>query len=707
MTEPEDRKLATEKVPPATDPQVATSVARRLTLVAAAVVVLLAVWVIWKFGGFNLMETVNVDGRRQSVVNTFATVDHPFHATRAETLLQSLRDGEPLRWVAHHQGGYPVEFYPLGIPWLDVGLWALLLGQFPIIAVHKLTVLAVFVLPALGFWWLARGDRLNPFVPVFALAIQVATPGGEWWTGGMIELIEWGLVANVGGATLAFIALAAMTRFALDGQRWFGVAAMLASSAALYTNTRSGIAVAIAAAAVVIGTALNRDPGRPVPVMTVVRRVALVGVVSLLLTAPLLLSMARYADLYYFVNYKEYANLGEYWHDTVASVSRLMLGAALVGIALAVVSRRLCVMRIVAVTGILYAGLTVLLSSGGLDEGVIQQLETPRLMPFQRLLVVYLAAAAIGYLLDLAARQVRFRLRKPVVAALLVLCGVATILSYDGTYGRIPEAHVTTPMPHASTTGREEFVEFTAVLREAGEAVPEGRAIYVIGDQESWWHEQLWGPSQADPPFYYDDWMWYWHPDFDAPYDFEEGHSIPDPVATFTEDWLSGNGIGAIVVTSMPVPAGSADPRRAAAANPLLDHQVTIGEWDLYLVEDSTPILTNGDRTPIGITIENQSITATFESAQGIVEVRRNWFPRWSAYADGQQVDVTRTGNGFMEIRVPEGTQTIELRYAVTWIDWLGRIAAVLGLVAVVSFGAGLHRRDLVRNESLTIPDSA
>jgi len=675
-----------------TDLRLETRNARRLVLLAASVLVLLAAWVIWKFGGFDLMVTLEQDGRQLSVVDTFATVDHPFHATRAETLLQSLRAGEWLRWVGHHQGGYPVEFYPLGIPWLDVGLWALLLGQFPIIAVHKLTVLLVFVLPALGFWWLARGDRLNPFVPVLALAIQVAMPG-LWWTGGMVELIEWGLVANVGGATLAFLAMAALARFTLEGRIAFGVAAMLASSAALYTNTRSGIAVAISALAVLVGVMLDRDPGRRVPVGLAVRRLALVAVASGLMTAPLLLSLVRYADLYYFVNFKEYLDLGEFWHDTLASVSRPLFGAAVAGVVLALVVRRLSVLRIVAVSGLLYAGLTILLSSGGLGEGVIQQLETPRLMPFQRLLVVYLAAAAIGYGLDWLTRSLPDRSRAPLVSSFLVLCAVAVILSFDGEYGEVPVAHHTTPLPHALTTGREEFVEFSAILAEANEIVPEGQAIYVVEDRESWWHEQLWGPTQAGAPFFYDDWMWYWRNDFDAPYDYRDGHFIPDPVETFTAEWLSSHGIGVLVVTDRQIPNEFPDPREAAASNPLFIHQGTVGDWDLYLVDGAEPIVMNGDIAPTSVSVDNQSIEATFESAEGTVEIRRNWFPRWQAFVDGERVDVTRTGRGYMEIAVPTGTTSVELRYAVNGIDWLGRLAAVTGVGVVVAFGLGFHRR--------------
>ena len=103
-------------------------------------------------GVSDLWTTVfTVDGSK-TVVNTFASVDHPFHTTRSSLLLDSLRAGEILRWIPSHEGGYPVEFYPLGMPWLDVGIWAVLLGQVPIIATHKIAVTLIFLLPVVGFW---------------------------------------------------------------------------------------------------------------------------------------------------------------------------------------------------------------------------------------------------------------------------------------------------------------------------------------------------------------------------------------------------------------------------------------------------------------------------------------------------------------------------------------------------------------------------
>ncbi len=53
-----------------------------------------------------------------------------------------------------------------------------------------------------------------------------------------------------------------------------------------------------------------------------------------------------------------------------------------------------------------------------------------------------------------------------------------------------------------------------------------------------------------------------------------------------------------------------------------------------------------------------------------------------------------------MQITVPEGTQSVELQYAATWSDWLGRLAAVLGLVVVVALGVGPRSRGSFRNRN-------
>ncbi len=663
---------------------------RVLIAIAAIAMTGLAVWVIRLLGGFDLMATIDIDGRMVTVANTFATVDHPFHSTRSDLLLESLKDGRILRWVGSHHGGYPVEFYPLGAAWLDVVLWASFLGHFPIIAVHKLGVIAVFLLPAVAFWLLARGDRAHPFVPFLALAIHLAVPG-QWWNGGYLELVEWGLIANVGGAVFAFIALAALGRYVLDGGRWFALLAIVTASAALYTNTRSGIAVGVSAVSIMLAVAIRRDPTRSAGLVVAIVRIALVAAVALLLAAPLLMAMAQYSDLYFFVHFTSYATFQDYWDSVVASVSWWFLAPALVGVPIALVVRNLSMMRMVAISVLIYGGLTVALSQGGMESGLIRQLEATRLMPFQRLLTVYLAAAAIGWVgQQLAGLIVRTQWRDTIVAVGLVLTAVVTVNAFPGTFAPLPAADLTAP-PALHTTGVIEFAQFTEVIDAANALRPDGTAMLVVGDQNSWWHEQLWAPSVDDGAYYYDDWMWYWHPDRPGPYTFEAGNSFPSPAQVFNPEWLGANGVSVLAVTNMT--AANPDPRHAAADSPYFEFQQSIGYWDIYTVRDIVPIVTNGDVAPVSSTFASGEITATFEGASGEIQIRHNWYPRWTAFADGEEVPVTRTDSGTMTISVPDGTREVVLRYGVTGLDWVARLAAVVGVALLGVVLAGVAER--------------
>ena len=66
------------------------------------------------------------------------------------------------------------------------------------------------------------------------------------------------------------------------------------------------------------------------------------------------------------------------------------------------------------------------------------------------------------------------------------------------------------------------------------------------------------------------------------------------------------------------------------------------------------PIVTNGDVQPVTSSFESGRIGATFENASGEIQVRHNWYPRWTAFADGEEVPVRRTDAGTMTITVPD-----------------------------------------------------
>lgn len=671
---------------PTHEPRTSRSVA---TILSVLGILALCIWTIADLGGFTLTSVVRIGDSTRSVVSTFATVDHPFHAARADMLLQSLQHGELLRWIAPHQGGYPVEFYPLGIPWIDVGVWLITFGQFPIIAVHKLVVLLIFVLPVIGFWILARGDRAHPFVPLLALAIQVSVPG-DWMHGGREELVYWGLIANVGGATFAFIMLSALSRWIHEGNRWYGILASIAATLALYTNTRSSVAIVVGAIAVGASALISWQRADGPSLRVIVRRIGVVALLSGLLTAPLLLAALRYADLYYFVNFESYADFAEIIWASKTAITPIAAWMAVGGVVLAFFLRKADHARSTALALALYFGLTVALSLYGPFADSIQQLETPRLMPYQRFLAIYLAAWFAGWVIERVATLVREQWRIWLSSAAVTVAVVSIVLTFRGTFGTLPEVYEP-PIPW--TTGYPELAQFEDAVTAISDMRAEDTAVFVVGDQMSWWHEQLWAPVWSDAMFFYDDWMWYWHPDHQGPYDPSVGHAYHDPAAAFTPEWFSAHGVGAVLVTNMPVPAGATDPRIAAKTNPNLEFQETIGNWDLYLVREPGSIVTNGDTFATSVDVTNNTIRATFDDASGTVEVRRNWFPRWEAFANGELVDVTRTASGYMQIEVPGGTTEVELRYAVTTVDWLGRIAAAVGVIGAASFIAGRPTR--------------
>lgn len=661
----------------------------RQTAVAALALIALCTWVIWRFNGTDLFRTVSFGGQQESIVDTFASVDHPFHATRAATVLQSLRDGQWPRWVANHQGGYPVEFYPLGVAWFEVVLWAAFLGTLPIIAIHKLAILLIFVMPAMGFWIAARGDGLNPWLAVLATALHVTIPG-LWTHGGYEELVQWGLVTNVAGAALALIASAALARSVIHGQAWWSMVATGVTAIAVYTNPRSVLAIVIAAGAIATSASIASRGDQTLSPLLIIRRLALVAGASAMLAAPVLIPLLRYRDLYLFVHYESYASLAEYWSNTLTSVSLPVLIMAAGGAVLAMGLRRFPIAMALCLALLGYMVLTAALSA---NAGVIQQLEPPRLLPFQRLLMIYLAAFGITQVIQTLVRF--FRIGRPAIATNLGI-GTVTVVVFALMWGSVWNQPIDFQTREPDTTAdgafarapgaplESEFIAFRHAIHVADRVRPDGTAILVIGDREHrerrWWHEQLWGPSISDAPFFYDDWLWYWHSDHEGPYNYLQGHSYRDPAETFSSEYLQAHGIGAVVVTSMSVPAGATDPRQAAEMSPQLNAAGNEGLWDVYTVADPVTIISSDDLPATSVEIEDERLSAEFAGVSGKIDVRRNWFPRWDAFADGEPVNVARTENGYMRIIVPPETETVELRYATTLMDWVARLAIVSGL---------------------------
>lgn len=656
---------------------------KRTIWISLGVLVGLCLWAAYRMGAFDLTSTVMVNGQAVTVPNMFAPVDHPFHATRGYTLLESLKDGEILRWVGHHQGGYPAEFYPLGIAWFDVLLWGSFFGSFPIIAVHKLTVIAVFLLPAVAYWLLARGDRMHPGVAVLATAIHFAVPG-HWLNGGYTELVGWGLVTNVAGASLAMIASAALARYVVNREHGMGVLAILAAAAGAVTNPRSLFAVVIAAIAILIAAFITRNgEGLREQARQAVLRIGIVGGVALLLAAPVVLALFRYNSEYFFLHYNDYEPLSKFWDASASAVSIVVLLLAIAGVLVPFVIRGILVSRAMAIALVIYVFFTMGVATASRVPPLVEQLEAPRLMPYQRQLMIWFGAVAVWAVLRRVSEELHGFWKTIVPAAGFSGLALIILFVFIRPLDFIPENYH--GMPEVGTTGNQDFAEFQEAVGDAEELRDPGTSMYIVGNRSDWWHQQLWAPTETDAPLYYDDWLWYWTTTHEGPYDYRNGHFFPNPSPTFTSDYLADNGISVVMVTDMPE-AGSPEPREAARNSPLLRYNTTVGVWDLYTVREPSSMITNGDALPENIEISNQRMTASFNDGDGHIVIRRNWFPRWEVVANGEPVEITHRDDGYMEVDVPPGAVDIEVRYQVTALDWIGRIAAVLGIAGVLAF---------------------
>lgn len=671
-----------------------------------AILLLLCLWTAWRMGAFDLTSTVTVDGQRLEVANAYATVDHPFHATRAFTLLESLKNGDILRWIGNHQGGYPAEFYPLGIAWLDVGLWAVLLGSVPIIAVHKLAVIVIFLLPAVSFWVLARGDRLHPGVAVMATAAHIAIPG-HWLNGGYSELVGWGLATNVAGGSLSLLAAGALARFVLRHERWMGILATAAAAAGALTNPRSLFAVVVAALAILIAGALSGGERRlGTRLVDAAVRIGLVGGVAALIAAPVIIPLIRYQSEYFFLHYNDYEPIGTYWTATRQAVTPVVAVLATGGALLPWMRRRLSVLQAMSIALVGYGLFTIWVETSSWTPPLVEQLEAPRLMPFQRQLMIYLGAAFLGYLVQAATVRWQGRAGAVVRASTVAAVALAVLISFVRPVPGVPEFYrgrvamgdvpeVFQSLSPVSTTGNADFAEFELAVAAAESLRQPGTSMFVVGNRDDWWHEQLWAPAQTSAPLYYDDWLWYWTTTHKGPYDYRNGHYFPNPTDALTPEYLGDNGISVVLVTDMFVPQGEA-PRVAARRNPILQFDTTIGAWDIYRVRQPTAIVTNGDARAASISIDNERITAAFNDGDGTIVVRRNWFPRWRATVNGDPVDIVRRPDGYMELRAPAGPARVELRYVVTSMDWAGRAASLVGalvLLSAIAAGGRIERR--------------
>ena len=691
--EPGDSEPLLREVAPADDPGLlSVSMTGRESgrwsswLVVSAMIVV-ALFVCLRLDAFDLWTTVETrDLGSVRLANTFASVDHPFHATRASTLLETLRDGQILRWIGDHQGGYPVEFYPLGEAWLEVGVWALLFGSVPILAVHKLVVILIFLVPGLAYWLLARDDRAAAAVPLAAMLVHVAVPGG-WVHGGSKELIVWGLVTNVAAATALLFVLWALSAF-LSGGRWgLGSLTAVAATFALATNTRSAIGLAIVGVGCWLAV-VGRTPDRWRQVSA---RLVAVAALTATVSAPILVPLIRFADLYYFVRYSRYESVDVYIDKILTSVSPPVAVLGLIGVGIGLFVAERPATQAAAITLSIYVVVTAALATDLRDSGLFEQLEATRLMPFQRMVTIYLAVVAADVIL-------RWMIpRRPVVRD-AVIAGAALMLFvvYIRPLGPVAaDNHGLMEVGEASRlsgpmlvdTGSAAQADFLSAVRTADERVPGEGAMLILGSALSW-HQQLWAPTETDRPLFYNDFLWYWHRLHQGPYDYRQGNAYraANVGQTLEDDYLREHGIEVVLVTSNAF-------KDDAAVAPTLE-LVESGLYDVYRVRVPAPIVRFAGGETQSVDLSNGEITAAGASTGGEAKIARNWYPRWRAEVNGEQVPITRTDDGYMSVPIPAGQVELKLVYGVDRWDWLGRVLMVLGGLAIAAVAmTGLFNR--------------
>ncbi|CAN5446853.1 hypothetical protein BH09CHL1_BH09CHL1_05850 [soil metagenome] len=640
------------------------------------------------------------DGSIMKLADGFATVDHPFHTARSISLLESIRDGHLLRWFGQHQGGYPAEFYPTGAAWLDVVLWALTFGQLPMEFVHKLLIALIVFAPALIYLWWAIRERISPGVALLA-GTGHAVIAGEWWSGGWTEVALWGLVTNVAAQTAIVGALLGVSGWIREGRRRDLAIAGIAIGIAIGTNPRTFIALAAVGLASLIVAFLQRPE---IPIKLLALRIAALGGLSFVLSAPELISLARYQDHYFFVHYSDYADVNAWWDSSNTALWTPIFALALGGIVTSLALPNRPLMRTVGLTAVIYMGFMVgIILWGG---SVVEQLELTRLMPFQRMILFFLAALFINDVLGFFRRHIPSAAPQAtgVVLAVLALLLAWVVVIRPASWVRADEMGLqTVPSSAQAPVG-----DLKLAVQKADETAYPGTSILVLGSVLSW-HEPLDATNWSDRRFFYDDWLWYWQKFNFGEYDPETEHAYPVDTSTLNPEYLQTHGIGAVIVADV---AGQQN-RAIAAQSPLLT-EVSRGAWyDVYTVNSPTPIVTAGSAPASNIEVTNQTITASGTSDGSPIVVRQNWFPRWHATMNGKSAAITQRSDGDMEIVGPAGDYYLRVEYTVTNIDWLSRFLFVIGLISLVCLflGSRLNRLPgfsrVTQRASTLFPESA
>jgi len=668
---------------------------------------LVALYVAVRMGVFALSAEADISPGAARIPNTFASVDHPFHVARAEIVWRELTSGNVVRWISQHQGGYTVEFYPLGEAWLEVVVRALSLGTLPAEGSHTLAIIGLFLAPGAAFAALVREDGWSPAVGFMAFALHISLPG-SWYDGGYTELVQWGLVTNVAGAVAALCMLPAIVRFLRTGAGWWGAAAAALAAFAIYCNPRSLLALAAVGLGAWLAEIIPNNGVKPrgwvsaTDMSRLTLGIARVAILAALLAAPELMALARFRDLYTFVRYSGYTGLTEYAATSANGVTWPVLVLGLAGLFIGLLFRWRQATTATGAALVLYVALTATIVIFPSAANLAPQLEPTRLMPVQRFLTIYLASVAFWFILSWVVSRVA-PLTRWLAPALTTAVALAILFFQTLPIGGLPPDPALPVVPPDSLyavamSARPEQADLEVAIRAADEAAPPGTALLVLGSALSW-HQQLWAPLWTERPLFYDNWLWYWHPDHAGTpgYDFRTGHHYPDPELTLERDYLSRHGVGSVIVTGRA--------REAAAMSTLL-RPLRQGVYDVYSVIDPVTTVTFGDQNAASLAFGNQRVEAIANPSSAPVIARVNWYPRWEATVDNERVEVDYLHDGYLGITPAGPLSRAQLVYAVQPLDWVARGLSLVGVIGlgwlllqksseVLGIGTGmLHRRE-------------
>jgi hypothetical protein len=342
----------------------------------------------------------------------------------------------------------------------------------------------------------------------------------------------------------------------------------------------------------------------------------------------------------------------------------------------------------VAVSLVVYAVFTAAIAFIPWVSRLAPQLEPTRLMPLQRYLFIYLASVATWHILTWLTSRI---VPAPDWATAVIAFGIALAVLVVQTRpapgpGPDPASNAVPPtsLYPVAMSAQAQQLDLEVAVRTADEAAAPGSALLVLGSALSW-HQQLWAPMWTARPLFYDNWLWFWHPDHAGTpgYRFSAGHHYPDPEATIDRGYLQQHGIGAVVVT------GAA--REAASRSPLLE-PLRAGDYDAYAVRDPVTTVTFGTANATLLAIHNQSIDAVAESPGAPIVGRVNWHPRWTVDADARPTTAVRLDSGYMEARPEQPAGSAEFTYGLQPLDWAARAMALVGVAGLAWMAGSRHQ---------------